>query len=352
MSLPLGGDFIMGRLVFLASIVLLLLSACGDRTPTGESGASSPPSASVAVQAGQVLSSSTATFDCSQLEEVRVRFSDPGFLDHLRVGLYVQYVGVPTGQKKLRIWWDYDNAFDRFQDIRIDDSDLERLSGREVYGNVIEHQYEPVSASTPRKVRAELYVAGVSGGCARNRDILIRPASPVVEADRDRPCEGGPCRVFVTSTRHEGNLGGIAGADAICGARAEEVQLSGTFLAWLSDDESSPSTRFVQAPFPYVLLDGTVVAANWESLTGQRLEHHIDVTELGVEAVGLGTVWTRTLPNGIAASFGLGPDCGGWTRSDSNAFGTNGQHQGNLALWSFIGASSCNARLRLYCFEQ
>jgi hypothetical protein len=341
----------MGRLVFLAFIVALLPSACGDRTPTGESAALPSPAAPVSLQATAPLSSATATFDCSQLEEVRVRFSDPGFLDHLRVGLYVQYVGVPSGQKKLRIWWDYENAFDRFQDIRIDDSDLERLSGREVYGNVTEHQYEPVSASTPRKVRAELYVAGASAGALATATSSSVPRVRR-EADADRPCGRRSLQGVQTSTRHEGNLGGIAGADAICGARAGEAQLSGTFLAWLSDDESSPSTRFVHAPFPYVLLDGTVVAANWESLTGQRLEHHIDVTELGVEAVGLGTVWTRTLPNGTAASFGLGPDCGGWRRSDPNAFGTNGQHQGNLALWSFIGASSCNARLRLYCFEQ
>ncbi len=352
MSQPLGGDFIMGRLVFLASIVLLLFYACGDRTPTGESDASSPPSASVALQAGQAISSSAAAFDCSQLEEVRVRFSDPGFLDHLRVGLYVQYVGVPPGEKRLRIWWNYQNAFGAFQDIRIDDADLERISGREVYGNVIEHEYEPVSASTPRQVRAELFIVGASGGCARNRDILIRPTGPVVEQGADRPCDGGPCRVFVTSTRHDGNLGGIAGADAICGDRAEAAELSGSFLAWLSDSESSPATRFSHPPFPYVLPDGTEVARNWRALTTEGLLHHIDATELGVRADGFGTVWTRTLPNGTAASFGLGPDCGGWTRSDPNEFGTNGQHQGSLALWSFIGASSCNARLRLYCFQQ
>jgi hypothetical protein len=101
-----------------------------------------------------------------------------------------------------------------------------------------------------------------------------------------------------------------------------------------------------------VLLDGTVIAANWVALASQPLRRHIDVTELGVVAEGLSTVWTRTLPDGTAASYGLGPDCGGWTRRDPSAFGTNGQHQGALALWSFFGASSCNARLRLYCFEQ
>jgi len=352
MSQPFGGDFIMGRLVFLASFASLLLSACGDRTPTGESAPLPTSSAPVSLQATTPLSSSTATFDCSQLDEVRVRFSDPGFLDHRRVGLYVQYAGLPPGQKKLRVWWDYRNAFDAFQDVRIDDSNVERIDGREVYGDVIEHEYGPVTAPTQRQVRAELYVQGASGGCARNRDILLRPSGPVVEDDAGQPCGGRPCRVFVTSTRHEGNLGGIAGADAICAARAAEAGLSGRFLAWISDDESSPSTRFSQAPFPYVLLDGTVIAASWAALASQPPRHHINVTELGIEAEGLSTVWTRTLGDGTAAGFGLGPDCGGWTRPDPGAYGTNGQHQGTLGLWSFFGASSCNARLRLYCFEQ
>jgi hypothetical protein len=340
----------MGRLFFLVGVVSLLASACGDRSPTGESALS--PSAPASFQTAAPLSSSTPTFDCSQLEEVRVRFSDPGFIDHLHVGLYVQYVGVPPGPKKLRIWWDYDNAFGSFQDIRIEDSDLERIGGREVYGNVIEHRYEPVSATTAKKVRAELYLLGVSGGCARNRDIVIRPSGRVVEEEEDRPCDGGPCRVFVTSTRHNGNLGGIAGADAICAERAANAGLEGTFLAWLSDDDSSPSTRFVRAPYPYVLVDGTEVAANWNELTGNGIEHHIDLNERGAPADGLGTVWTRTLSDGTAASFSLGPDCGGWHEATSIEFGTNGLHQGSLALWSFFGASSCNARLRLYCFQQ
>jgi hypothetical protein len=343
----------MRRLVFPIVASALLCSACSDRTPTGagDESASRPPAP---FQTATALSSTASAFDCSQLEEVRVRFSDPGYLDHLRVGLYVQYVGVPPGPKKVRIWWDYQNAFGSFQDVRIDDADLERVEGRDVYGRVIEHEYEEVSAATPRQVRAELMIGGLSGGCARNRDIVVLPSGPVIEEDSSSssPCGGGPCRVFVTSTRHEGNLGGIAGADAVCAARAGAAGLRGTFRAWLSDDTSSPATRFVHAPFAYVLLDGTELAASWSDLVGGGLSHHINVTELGTTADGLGTVWTRTLPNGDAASFPLGPDCRGWTEGSPNQFGTNGQHQGSLSLWSFLGASSCNARLRLYCFQQ
>src|SRR5690606_4557544 len=41
--------------------------------------------------------------------------------------------------------------------------------------------------------------------------------------------------VFVTSTTHEpASLGGLAGGDAICAARAEAAGLPGTYVAWLS----------------------------------------------------------------------------------------------------------------------
>src|SRR5207248_2675590 len=55
-------------------------------------------------------------------------------------------------------------------------------------------------------------------------------------------CTGSACvvmvnkRVFVTSVMYDGNLGGLAGADAKCQARATAASLSGTYKAWLSDD--------------------------------------------------------------------------------------------------------------------
>ena len=37
------------------------------------------------------------------------------------------------------------------------------------------------------------------------------------------------CTVFTTSTFHQGNLNGLAGADAICNARAAEASLPGIY---------------------------------------------------------------------------------------------------------------------------
>ena len=344
----IGADFIMARRVFLVAILLLHLG-CSPEPPTGSSALELSSGASVYGLAPAVAASETL-FDCSSLEEVRVRFSDPGFLDHLRVGLYVGYTGLPEGQKRVRIWWDYVNAYDEVEDLVIDDA-VDRVDGREVYENVFEHRYAPVDAPVSRQVRAELSVAGREGGCARNRDIVVLPAAPVAEESSGRPCGGQSCQVFLTSTRHNGNLGGVAGADAICQARAGAAGLSGTYLAWLSDDSLSPASRFTRASTPYVLTNGTVVAGDWSDLTDGSIAHHIDLTELGTTVTGIKTVWTRTSPNGTQPSS-LGPDCQSWTTASSSQHGTNGQFEGALSDWSFIGTTTCNAPLRIYCFQQ
>ena len=62
--------------------------------------------------------------------------------------------------------------------------------------------------------------------------------------DRDGAC--GACLAFVTSTLQQGNLGGLSGADALCTTRAQAANppLPGIYMAWLSDDTGSPSSRF------------------------------------------------------------------------------------------------------------
>src|SRR6185312_9164199 len=56
--------------------------------------------------------------------------------------------------------------------------------------------------------------------------------------------------VFLTSGRFTGDLGGLAGADALCQGAASNGQLAGTFKAWLSDDLASAASRFTHATVP------------------------------------------------------------------------------------------------------
>ncbi len=220
---------------------------------------------------------STEDFDCTGVGEVRVRFSTPGFVDRLHVGLYVNYADVPAEQKLLRIWWDLEGAYERTQDVRINEADVDRVNGRLVFEKVIEHHYRGVVSPTRFLVRTELITVGKTGNCARNREIVVSPGGPD-EIDGSLPCDEAECTVFVTSTRHDGDLGGLEGADDICQELSRVAGLSGSFKAWLSDDSDSPSSRFTHAETPYVLTDGARIASNWGELT-TAVTRHIDVDE-------------------------------------------------------------------------
>lgn len=346
------GSEVMTRRSLVAGCTLLLSVAACTNGPTATSPLGEPSLAPTALELA-TESAVVEQFNCSLVDEVFVRFSDPGFLDGSHVGLYVNFTGVPAGEQLLRLWWNYDDAFEETEDVPLDDASLDRIGGRLVFERVFEHVYAPVVQETSRKVRVELILLGKTGNCARNRTIVLRPDGRTTEeSPRELPCSGGPCTVFVTSLRYPGDLGGLAGADAKCQERALSADLAGRFRAWLSDGADSPASRFSRPATPYQLVDGTAVASGWTDLVKGTIAHHIDVTEAGMPAGGVSTVWTRTRPNGTAADFALGPDCEGWTSASTSGFGTNGQYQGQLGLWSFIGASSCNASLRLYCFQQ
>ena len=177
-------------------------------------------------------------------------------------------------------------------------------------------------------------------------------------------CTSNPKKVFVTSTTYKGGeLGGTAGADAKCQARATAAGLTGTFRAWLSQLDSSPGGNFPRDGGPYLLVNGGVVANNWTGLTSGTLRHAINITELGTPAptatvAGCTTpiVWTDTLGDGMVADLGL--TCGEWT--DSSGFdaswGTTSSQvdwtQGACMGFGTSAATGCGALAPLYCFEQ
>ena len=165
--------------------------------------------------------------------------------------------------------------------------------------------------------------------------------------------------VFVSSTTYTGDLGGLAGADAICNYLANlTASIPGRFMAWLSDSQQSPATRFVKSTGSYKLLDGRTVAPSWQALTsGGVLNAPIDVDQNGArhpfDAI---PVWTATLGDGTLAPAGPSPDhtCSDWTvGSDSGIFTTVGFAQMTDFNWTqWPGDVSCDTQARLYCFQQ
>jgi hypothetical protein len=180
--------------------------------------------------------------------------------------------------------------------------------------------------------------------------------------DREGPCPaprpappacgtGAPCRVFVTSTTHKGDFGGLIAADAICQQRAQAANLPGTYKAWLSDTTTSPDTRFVKSPGPYHLVNGTKVADNYADLTDHSLAAVIDRTELGQAVSAPFEVWTFTDSDGSDGSDIAGTDhCGNWTATSGEGhFGMTITTSHNWTNWN---SELCSKSHHLYCFQQ
>ena len=161
------------------------------------------------------------------------------------------------------------------------------------------------------------------------------------------PC---PKLVFVTSTSHDGDLGGIAGADGICAARAAAAGLKGTYYAWVSTGGSSPNTHFTHSTGAYKLVGtGATVANSWADLTGGSILTQINRDEFGATVTNGTLVWTGTNADGTRS----GQECSNWTTILSGYYGSMGQ-VGNLnSFWSnFIPHNYCDSSARLYCFQQ
>lgn len=162
-----------------------------------------------------------------------------------------------------------------------------------------------------------------------------------------------PKTVFLTSTAHTGDMGGIAGADTICNDLAKDAELSGTFKAWLSTDSSSPKTHWnaTSRDAVYELVNGTTVAISWQDLTDGALNTMINIDETGhVQSETYHYPWTNT--NNDGAQWGGSDSCSDWTSSDSFSFVMAGNYDGPAFAWTAAGTEPCSETHRLYCFEQ
>ncbi|MBI2600339.1 DUF1554 domain-containing protein [Candidatus Daviesbacteria bacterium] len=168
-------------------------------------------------------------------------------------------------------------------------------------------------------------------------------------------------RVFVTSTKYTGNLGGLSGADAKCQDRATAANLGGTWKAWLSDNQTSAGNRLSHATVSYKQLNGSIIANNWNDLVDGSLQSLPVVTELGTNyysAVWTGTNYNGTVPQGT----GQAAHCQAWTSSASTEYDLAVGAAGNAQVyyyWTNVDINlfpqsffSCNNNYALYCFEQ
>jgi hypothetical protein len=159
------------------------------------------------------------------------------------------------------------------------------------------------------------------------------------------PPTGDVVSVFVTSgAGFEGDLGGLAGADAICQERAAAAGLPGTdWTAWLSDSTENAIDRIPDGQ--YRLVDGTQVADDKADLTDGRLKAEIILTENGQERSA--SVWTGTGQNGN----GTLNNCNDWTVNSAESVGDVGFNGYTEDFWTLLPPpAQCSEQYHLYCF--
>ena len=165
--------------------------------------------------------------------------------------------------------------------------------------------------------------------------------------------------VFTTSAVYYGDmdkqdnnpdaLAGLPLADLRCQTLAQAASLPGTYKAWLSTSDQSPSTRFdtsFNGLYRLPTKDFPIVAEGWQALTSESLQHPIDVSETGASVKG--NVWTNTLPDGTTASD---LHCAAWTASDDTTT-TIGKSSATDNTWTnLLPIGLCSGVIRLYCFQ-
>jgi hypothetical protein len=168
-------------------------------------------------------------------------------------------------------------------------------------------------------------------------------------APGDAGSSTAPKRIFLTSTVYDGNLGGLAGADAKCQARADAAQLGGTWKAILSTRTVDAADR-IDGSVARVNVDGTLVMNAHQMfgptpIDGYPLVNPI-LDELGQPVTGNLFPFAGGGPDGRHAEpdgpHGLGWDdaCMDWTSTTGTT--TCGYNNSTSEYWlSGCGGISC-----------
>ena len=176
----------------------------------------------------------------------------------------------------------------------------------------------------------------------------------VGESCNNNVCVESEKIVFVTEGVYEGDLGGLAGADAICQSDAEDAGLTVTFRAWLSDSASSPATdpSWYKSPVPYLLTDGRIIAENWQDLTDGVLLNAIDRTAGGNVVGQPEWVWTNTRIDGSAYHLSSLQTCDEFTTKYTGTSAIGRLRPSSPADWTeYLEYFNCGIAAHLYCIQ-
>jgi uncharacterized repeat protein (TIGR02543 family) len=153
-----------------------------------------------------------------------------------------------------------------------------------------------------------------------------------------------PNYVFVTSTSYTGNIGGLAGADAACQARANAAGLTGTYKAWLSTSSVNAINRFGSAR-GWIRKDGKPFADQLSDITTSHVLYPARLDEFGNDVLSA-SVYTGSNNIGTLGVWGA---CSDWTSAAATATVSYGYANTNSYQISFGGSTDCSQSMRLLC---
>lgn len=150
--------------------------------------------------------------------------------------------------------------------------------------------------------------------------------------------KAGGTRIFATSDRFTGDMGGIGGAHQLCQIRAANAGHSGIWRALLSNRDINAVDLFT-IDYPVVRTNGTTTVESI-NLWGGSLQNAISGLDSGA--------WTATNTSG----FRVGSACNNWRSSSSSLSTRVGIVSSSATNWISSADASCNQNYRLYCIEQ
>lgn len=190
-------------------------------------------------------------------------------------------------------------------------------------------------------------------------------SADLIDSNCDGEVDPGYKYAFLAE-RYDGNLGGLAGADAKCQAEADnaEIPLPGNYFAYLSTSTLDARNRLSipqgEDTNKFVLVDGSTIAGCWPCFyddgflfQGRPLnrDENGDVVDIPFEA---DYVWTGSSDGGFKRS---GPLCNDWTSSSASLQSTVGHYTGlndsdEPGAFQQGGGYECNVPWRLYCLQK
>ena len=159
--------------------------------------------------------------------------------------------------------------------------------------------------------------------------------------------------IFISSTTHIGNIGGLAGADAQCNALARAAGLQGTFKAWLSTPEKDVLTRFNwHSDNVYRDMQGNIVATSPTDLLDGSISSKPTYDENEISHWKEENYWSCTNSDGTYVGGGI-YCCMNWTSVTTTATCiTSDASFADCPNPTYCHECTCDLPHRIICIEQ